>query len=107
MFSTFPGVTSPTRFPVTRRTLRPARVVPPLKSETFDALPSVKKKSETNRQFLDRANVDEDDDDEEKREDEDDERGPRPTLGTMEALAFQQSILGENKRGTLIWLVMD
>ena len=97
---------------MTRRTLRPARVVPPLKSETFAALPSVKKKSETNRQLLDRVgdDVDEDDEEEEKQEDEDDERGARPTLGTMEALAFQQSILGEmhfNPRNTgWLWIEM-
>ena len=87
---------SPTRFPPGRRGLRAARALPLCKPEPFAALPSVKKKPEPNRPILGRISSDDkrhqvEDDDE---DDDEDGGGNRPTLGTMDALAFQQSILG-------------
>ena len=67
-------------------------------------MPSVKKKVEPNRRpLLGRPSLDNDENDDEddvkrdEEDDDDDERGARPTLGTMDALAFQQSILGDCK----------
>ena len=99
---------SPTRFPVNRRPLRPARALPCSKPEPFAALPSVKKNPELNGSIpthassggggegkTTRGDNDDDDDGEEEYDVDDDDRQARPTLGTMEALAFQQSILGK------------
>ena len=90
---------SPTRFSVTRRNLRPARSLPS-KSEPFAALPSVKKYPELKGAILTHAsdNINgegEKENDDQDNDEEVDERGARPTLGIMDALAFQQSILGK------------
>ena len=90
--------------------MRPARALPASSSadrQAFSTLPSVKRKQKqqqkqqpevTHRRCLSRPEDDleskrshEDDDDD---DDDVDETGSRPSLGTLDALAFQQSILG-------------